>query len=396
MDLQVTVLKGPRNGVILLCEPDSTTQTGRITRGNSLALREPGISPQHLSFRFVQADSGWFDSYLDTSNGTILNGPRIQASVPVRVSDGDILEIGEKIKLGLKIVVPKVVERNEEGNDARGMRVTGRGGYVRANSSRISEEKVELKQAPSKVLAPVRGRRNNAQAISDVNDEEKEVLNYDYGVEMGKKGTKRGRRDVVARNAAGVLNEEEPTDPFEFISSGIKESDQNKGTKLTRNPRRGMSSRVLKEVDTNCSVDPDLEVKKKGMGRGKGKGMASTISEEKENDVNIVLNLDSEGIGSGQVAVPNHGKEKRARISADSSTVIEEGEEGEEDFGVEGENNGEEGRVDIENMTLKDWFESMERFLPQVINDECERMIGIIKEKARNFDELVEAGSDEA
>ncbi|KAJ4805934.1 FHA domain-containing protein [Rhynchospora pubera] len=406
--LQVTVLQGPRNGEILVCDPDSTIQIGRVMRGNNLALRDPGISQKHLCFRFVQADSDsrWFVSDLDTSNGTILNGSPIQASVPVPVSDGDVLEIGQKTKLGVKIVAPKVVE---EGNDARGRRrVTRRGGSLgvnlRANSSRVSEERVELKQTPSKVSAPVRGRRNNARAISavTVNDEEKEGLNSDSGVEMGLKGTKRGREDIVGRNAAGVLNEEVSMDPSQFICSGVKESDQNRGTKLTRNPRKRKSSRVLKEVDTNCLVDSvlevkEVEVKKKGMGRGKGKGnlgKASTVSEEKENDVNIVLNLDCESTGSDHVAVLKLRKGKKARISADSSTVIEG--EGEENVGVERENSSEEGRVDNEKMTLKDWFESMERFLSQAINDECERLIGIIKESARKFDELLESGHDMA
>ncbi|KAJ4773767.1 FHA domain-containing protein [Rhynchospora pubera] len=398
--LQVTVLKGPRNGEILVCEPDSTIHIGRVIRGNNLALRDPGISQKHLCFRFVQADSRWVVSDLDTSNGTILNGSPIQPSVPVPVSDGDVLEIGEKTKLGVKIVVQKAVEGNELGNDVRGRRVTRRSGSLRVNSradsSRVSEEKVELKQDPSKVSAPVRGRRNNARAICTVNDEEKEALNSYSGVEMGHKGAKRGREDVVGRNAAGVLNEEVSTDPFQFICSGIKESDQDRGAKLTRNPRKHNSSRVLKEVDTNCLVDSVLEVKevemkKKGMGRAKGKGKASTVS-EKENDVNIVINLDSES-GSDHVAVPKHRKGKKARINADSSTAIEG--EGEENVSVE-EKNCDQVRVDIEKMTLKDWFESMERFLSQEINDDCERLIGIIKENARKFDELVEAGSDMA
>jgi hypothetical protein len=42
--LQITVLEGPRNGEILVCNPESTIHIGRVIRGNNLALRDPGIS----------------------------------------------------------------------------------------------------------------------------------------------------------------------------------------------------------------------------------------------------------------------------------------------------------------------------------------------------------------
>ncbi|KAJ4773440.1 FHA domain-containing protein [Rhynchospora pubera] len=394
--LQVTVLKGPRNGEILVCQPDSTIHIGRVIRGNNLALRDPGISQQHLCFRFVQADSRWFVSDLDTSNGTILNGSPIQPSVPVPVSDGDVLEIGEKTKLGVKIVVQKAVEGNELGNDVRGRRVTRRSGSSRGSSrvsmSRVSEVKVELQQAPSEVSAPLRGRSTNANTNSASHEAGKKS-----GFETGLMGTERSTEDVVIRNAAGLLNEEEPVDPFEFICSGIKESDQNRAAKLTRNPRKHNSSRVLKEVDANCLLDSVLEVKevemkKKGMGRAKGKGKASTVS-EKENDVNTVINLDSES-GSDHVAVPKHRKRTTARISADSSTAIEG--EGEENVSVEGEKNSDQVRVHTYKMTLKDWISELELVPPKVTDEDRRRILCLIEVHARKVDDLVESGRDMA
>jgi pSer/pThr/pTyr-binding forkhead associated (FHA) protein len=399
--LQITVLEGPRNGEILVCNPKSTIHIGRVIRGNNLALRDPGISQKHLCFRFIQDDFRWFVSDLDTSNGTTLNGSRIEASVLVPVSDGDVFEIGEKTKLGVKVVPGRVLEGKGDGNNVRGRRITRRGGSsvnTRANSSRVSGEEVKLKEAHSKISVPVRRRRKNVTpAMASSHEEEKEILNpdliMDSGVEMGQKGTGRGRGDIVTRSNARVLEKQEPRD-----SVRTEESDQNGEAKVRRNPRRGKSSRFLKELDGNCAVDSVLGVKEVDMKRkvrGGGRGTASTVSEfAKENDDNLVLKLNIQSSDPDHVAIPEPRKGVKVRTIAGSSMVIEE--EGEEDVGVEGERNCEELKVDFEKMTLDQWFDSMELFLPKVLHEECEKIIGTLKEKARKFDELLEVSTDSA
>jgi hypothetical protein len=171
---------------------------------------------------------------------------------------------------------------------------------------------------------------------------------------------------------------------------------------VRRNPRRGKSSRVLKELDGNCAVDSVLRVKEVGMkrqGREGGRSTASTVSEiEKENYDNLVLKLNIQSSDPDHVAIPEPKKGVQVRTIAGSSMVIVE--EGEEDVGVEEgernseeEKNGKELKVDFE-MTLDKWFDSMELFLPKTIHEECEKIIGILKEKARKFDELLEVGTD--
>lgn len=403
--LQITVLKGPRNGEILVCNPESTIHLGRVMRGNNLALRDAGISQKHLCFRFIQDEFRWFVSDLDTSNGTNLNGSRIESSVLVPVSDGDVFEIGEKTKLGVKIVTRRVLEGKADENNVRGRRATIRGSALNvntgANSSRVSGEEVRLKAAQSKVSAPVRGRRNNVRHISSMasNEEEKEetlnpILVSDSGVEMGQKGTGRGREDIVTRNTARVSEKVEPRDAVMFSFSKAEDSDQNREAKVRRNPRRVKSSKVLKELDGNCAVDSSLGVKEVRTKR-KGRGKTSTVSgEEKENDDNLVLKLDIQSSGPDHVAIPETRKGIKARTSADSPMVIEE--EGEEDVRVEGKTDSEEGRVDFEKLTLEEWFDSMELFLPKVIHEESEKIIGILKEKGRKFDELLEVDTDMA
>lgn len=396
--LQITVLAGPRNGEILVCNPESTIHIGRVMRGNNLALRDPGISQKHLCLRFIQDECQWFVSDLDTSNGTILNGTRIKASVLVPLSDGDVLEIGEKTKLSVRIVAGRALEGKGDGNNVRGRRVTRSSGSVSANLSRVSKEEVKGKEAQSKVSASVRGRKNNVRPAVASNEEEEQTLNpdliLDSAVEMGQKGTGRGRRGAATLNDAKVLEREEPLDSVQ-----TEDSDQNREAKVRRNPRRGKSSRVLKELDGNCAVDSALGVKEacmKRKGRGRGRATTSTVSElEKENDDSLVLKLDIQSCDPDPVVIPVPRKGIKARTSADSSMVIEE--EGEEVVEVdEGERISEEVKVDFEKMTLDQWFDSMEVFLPKVIHEESEKIIGILREKARKFDELLEVGTDSA
>ncbi|XP_078155951.1 uncharacterized protein LOC144551739 isoform X2 [Carex rostrata] len=531
--LQITVLKGPRNGEILVCNPDSPIQIGRIMKGNSLALRDPAVSQNHLCFRFIQDDFRWFVSDLNTSNGTTINGSKIQTSKLVSISDGDVIEIGLKTKLGEEALNPDLVSDSgvEVGQKGTGRRrgdiVTGNTARVlekeesrdsvtfshletqesdpngeakvrrnprrvkssrvlkevdgncavdsvlevkevgkkrkgmgggRSTTSTVSEEEKEngdnlvfkldgpgsdpdhvaipelrkgikattsadssmvieeegeedagveeigLKGAQSKVSAPVRGRRNNVRPISTMvsDKEEVEALNPDLvsdsGVEMGQKETEKGMGDIIARSTARVLEKEESRDSVTFFHLETEESDHNREGKVRRNPRRVKSSRVLKEVDGNCTVDSVPRVKEVGMkrkGMGGGRDTASTVSEEENENVdNLVLKLDSPSSDPDHVSIPELRKGTKARTSADSSMVIEE--EGEEDVGVEGERNSEEARVDFEKMTLDEWFDNMEFFLPMVIREESEKIIGILKEKARKFDDLLEVGTDAA
>lgn len=384
-NLQVTVVKGPKNGETLVWNPRSKVRIGRVIKGNDFALRDPGISQKHLCFQFVPETSRWFVSDLDSSNGTILNESMIQPLVPVPISDGDVIKIGEKTELGVKIVPVVSSKENEEEN---GGVVKGRRFSTRLNLARVSargsssrgSEHEEVKEDDLSVSVPVMaGKNNDKPNLARVsNEEEKKVesLETDFGPDlMDKMAQKGGRvrgqtRKDAKDNANGGF--EEKMEDNRNLSVQIEEPDKSRGVNLRRNPRRGNSLRALKEVDMNRAVDVDIEAKGVPMKRKERKGKEIEVSDDGASDCVIIM--DEEKVFF------------KAKTMVNSSMVTGE-EKGDRNVG------SKEGlEVNCENMTLEQWFDSMELFLPKVICDESEKVINILNEKSRKFEEFIEVG----
>lgn len=405
--LQITVLKGRKNGETLVCKPGSKVRIGRVIKGNDFAMRDPGISENHLCFHILPESSRWVVSDLGSSNGTILNGSKIQAWVPVPISDSDIIKIGETSQLLLKIVPSVLLKENEEGNeDVKSRRINARPclarGSIRAGSSRGSEDK-EVKEDKSSVLIPVRDGRSNAQANSARVSKEEGTLEFDFGSDlMHKTAHKRKvggqRRKNAKDNTNSGINEklEGNRNVVLFSSVQIEEPDQSIGMKLRRNPRRGNSSSALKEVDMNRDVGVGIEEKGVRVKRKEMKGKETGISDdEMSNRIDkLLLETGNDNDDSDNVIISDEGKGFKAKTTVNSSKVTEM-EKGDGNIGLK---RGLEVNCEVgdhfEKFTLEQWFDSMELFLPKVIHDESETIINILKEKARKFEEFIEVGGD--
>ncbi|KAL5994090.1 hypothetical protein ACLOJK_034961 [Asimina triloba] len=101
--LKITVEKGPCKGETLEALPKSSSsiRIGRVVRGNSLAIKDPGISQKHLNIAFT--DGKWTVTDLDTSNGTFLNDFQLKALSPSALADGDVIKIGESTSIAVSI-----------------------------------------------------------------------------------------------------------------------------------------------------------------------------------------------------------------------------------------------------------------------------------------------------
>ncbi|KAL5994097.1 hypothetical protein ACLOJK_034968, partial [Asimina triloba] len=101
--LKITVEKGPRKGETLEAHPKSSSsiRIGRVIRGNSLAIKDSGISQKHLNIAFT--DGKWTVTDLDTSNGTFLNDVQLKALSPSALADGDVIKIGESTSIAVSI-----------------------------------------------------------------------------------------------------------------------------------------------------------------------------------------------------------------------------------------------------------------------------------------------------
>ncbi|MED6132975.1 hypothetical protein PIB30_023873 [Stylosanthes scabra] len=100
--LKLVMLRGPRQGESFQYPPGPAVKIGRLVRGNTLVLKDPGISTKHLS---ILTESGqWVLRDLDSSNGTIIDGATISPNTPFNLCDGATIKIGERTSIQVAFV----------------------------------------------------------------------------------------------------------------------------------------------------------------------------------------------------------------------------------------------------------------------------------------------------
>ncbi|KAL0433441.1 UNVERIFIED_CONTAM: FHA domain-containing protein [Sesamum latifolium] len=107
--LKLIMEKGPLSGQTSDFRPGSRIQIGRVVRGNTLAIKDLGVSSKHLLIQVEPgSDTGsqrWTITDLGSSNGTFLNDVRLEQSEPTVLSDGDVIKIGEQTSINVKFEV---------------------------------------------------------------------------------------------------------------------------------------------------------------------------------------------------------------------------------------------------------------------------------------------------
>ncbi|PKA51695.1 FHA domain-containing protein [Apostasia shenzhenica] len=101
--LSLSVREGPRKGESFEYKIGTLIRIGRVVRGNTLAIRDPSISQNHLIIQFLPEITRWAVKDLGSSNGTYVNGSLISPDDPIALADGDVLVIGEKTSISVKI-----------------------------------------------------------------------------------------------------------------------------------------------------------------------------------------------------------------------------------------------------------------------------------------------------
>ncbi|CAI9762712.1 unnamed protein product [Fraxinus pennsylvanica] len=108
--LKLIVEKGPLSGQAFDFRSGSRIQIGRVVRGNSITIKDAGISSKHVVIQFApnsHPDPGpkscqWTITDLESSNGTILNDAQLEPAEPCVLSDGDVVKIGEMTSIRVK------------------------------------------------------------------------------------------------------------------------------------------------------------------------------------------------------------------------------------------------------------------------------------------------------
>ncbi|KAL2529097.1 FHA domain-containing protein [Forsythia ovata] len=135
--LKLIVEKGPLSGQSFCFGPGSRVQIGRVVRGNSISIKDAGISSKHVLIQFgpnLDSDTApnccqWTITDLASSNGTILNDTQLEPSEPSVLSDGDVVKICELTSIIVKFDVTGCKGEDNIGKTRRNPRrgAAGRG-----------------------------------------------------------------------------------------------------------------------------------------------------------------------------------------------------------------------------------------------------------------------------
>ncbi|MCD7446928.1 hypothetical protein HAX54_018899 [Datura stramonium] len=227
--LHLIMEKGPLSGKNLDYKPGSKIQIGRVVRGNTLPIKDDGISSKHLCIQF---ESGfWVINDLGSSNGTFLNTIAIDPSRPTKLTDGDIIKIGELTSIKVKIEDMEVDP--VEGIDPK-CKNTRRNTRRKATASETSVKGLE---------------------VIDENREFGLGKGATGNVCVGSKRTTRSAKNV--KNEAGNVDEVENFTAIEAEKERKGNPRRTRGSRKVESVKSGVDS--VKEADNVAVVDVERE-----------------------------------------------------------------------------------------------------------------------------------------
>ncbi|KAJ8555094.1 hypothetical protein K7X08_001592 [Anisodus acutangulus] len=453
--LHLIMEKGPLSGQNLHYKPGSKIQIGRVIRGNTISIKDPGISSKHLNIHFESGS--WVINDLGSSNGTFLNTIALDPSKPTKLTDGDIIKIGELTSINVKIEVMEVDPKGR--NTVRNTRRKGLGaidencelgfGNGGVGSKRTTRSAKNVKNEAGNVgevdyftaieaekgnLRRTRGSRkvesvNEAVniAVVDVERESKRVLRRTRGSRKAD-SVKDGDDDMEETESLAVVDVERQKKPsprrtrgsrkVESVKDGNNAVEETEDRERKPSPRRTRGSKKAQDVEeAKNSVAIDVEKEKKACSRrtrglrkekdvenlhenagecmelkqpGKEKGSTTTMVRLEEDEVMEKLERDQKDCEEAVENNANEGAERNMleEVAAEFGREVCEGSVS--NVGVVNTREIQmEEEVDLEKMTLGEWFDYLEVYLPKQIIDSTEEMILGMKQKAEKFQEFM-------
>ncbi|XP_020572896.1 FHA domain-containing protein At4g14490-like [Phalaenopsis equestris] len=315
--LGLTINKGPKAGETLACNPGTVIRIGRVARGNTLAIKDPGISQKHFTVGFLPEFNRWVVTDLGSSNGTHINGSLISPEQPSALSDGDVIKIGENTSIYVNISPP----------------------------------------VHQTLVVP---RCDRPPRPPKVKHEDKELAE-DEASKMGHRARGRGRK----RGRSTRFSTKD-----EVSESVLVEP------RVTRSSARGGSIRVF----VNKSKEEDVSI----ISNSEFVDVMEKEKQSKENNARVeeeVVAVDGE----------NNNRVEELKNNMDSTSKENNAGAEEELLTLDGEINSRVEKLEDNwnNMTLEEWFDRMEEYLPKSIHMVAEELIDKLSEKAQFFDEYI-------
>ncbi|CDY43237.1 hypothetical protein HID58_069096 [Brassica napus] len=345
--LKLAFVQGPRDGESLEYKPGSTIRIGRIVRGNEIAVKDAGVSTKHL--RIFSDSENWIVHELGSSNGTILNSEPLDSDTPVALLHGDVIKLGECTSIVVNFETDAQVVKEEEHKIPPRPR--------RSNRRLADSDPVPIESVEEKPTRRVGRPRKNEKKVAVMKEEEEE----EEAVAVEKKGTSRARRGK--RNTEAVLDSIKLE--IEDIPKVVEVSEMKRGTRSRQigNERLGLEENVKYEDSVIEEKRPSRATRSK----------KEAIGGDSFQELEMVLNQ----------ARKSRAKKKKTEQKPSESVRDEAVTETSEEKAEEGSRNEKKvEKVDLENMTLGDWFEYMKVYLRKQIVDETEKLIEDMRSKS--------------
>ncbi|KAF0914385.1 hypothetical protein E2562_028256 [Oryza meyeriana var. granulata] len=423
--LTLQVKKGRRGGGTLQWRAGAMLRVGRVATGNDLAVRDAGASQRHLSIEFLPPPaSRWAVSDVGSSNGTLLNGAPLVPTVPSPLSDGDVIKIGESTVLAVSIVPdsdpnpgPRRSSRQSTAVVAEQEKppaVTRRGG--RKNAAAGAEPPDAEKEKPEPEEAPVVTRRGAQKKAVEPPKEENREKGKDEEQEKEDEEkevavvTRRGGRRKAAPEAAlppppprtrstrAAARRGQAVDTC--LDEGESEMAGKGRGKVTRSSARNARSAVLEDDDGGEQQEGAMAAAEEQIGN-QLMATAAMEGEEKEDKVEVVDGEVEQSVKASEaeeVPVARRERARRAPKGRAKAECAASDNGGQEEDGGRGEEVDEKeesaGRSSLETMTLREWFERMNEYLPRVINEAAEEALAALRERHRRIDEYISTLED--
>ncbi|KAI3736052.1 hypothetical protein L6452_15584 [Arctium lappa] len=434
--LKLIIEKGPREGETLEYPSGTVVKIGRVVRGNTIGIKDAGISSKHICIQFDHELCRWCLSDLDSSNGTILNGQSLKPYVPSGLNDGDCIKIGELTSILVKIGVEEATIRSERKPRRQGKSGAGAGAVVESERSGLglgldgdlgksapmekrnlrsrAKKSVDLKNEVES-LSSKRTLRSSKkeekvsfiptlnQIPEDLNLDERKATDLIVPIE-GKKTQGRGKggrkrkltvqipqdTDIVVPidvKKTGRGRKVLPVDPLENIQNSVLEENLNKAEESLR------AQGAYEAKDSACDeypVDQLENVENSGL-----EGNLDTTNESAQDLVAEKLVLMQEGCQGKEAIVDRSSLKGSSEVAHQvhvdkGKEVVEELEyrrDGCEDL-VKGIGPDSSHWLDLEKMTLGEFFDCLKVQLPKEMYDKSEKILSHLKENARKCHEF--------
>ncbi|KAF3543647.1 hypothetical protein DY000_02003518 [Brassica cretica] len=443
--LKLALVKGPREGESFEYKPGSTIRIGRFVRGNEIAIKDAGISTKHL--RIVSDSENWIIHDLGSSNGTMLNSESLDADAPATLRHGDEIKLGEytSIVVSFETDVQAEEEEVEPKLPPRPRRNTrrrlpdpepdpvqekptqpeppkrGRATRSKVAITKVEEEAVAVEK---KVNSRARGgKKKNAEAVLDSN--KLEIEDTPKGVDISAK--KRGTRS--SRQVGNVKSEDTALEEMRRTTRSKRKEIGGDDSFLDLDMVLSQARAKKKKVDKKSVVgemearDEDVEAQKgrsetsdkedeapKRAEQVEVESRKSTLGEEdveqdKENEMDVSETSDKDDetskraeTESGKSSLGEDGEAENLQgaveeegdcNSVEAGVETSDGECEEEEEKAEQESRNVVEKVDLEKMTLGDWFKYMKVYMRKKIVDETEEMIEGMRAKSRGVHQYI-------